>query len=303
VITVQNLKKSFGDKQVLNELSFSIVPGEIYGLLGPNGSGKTTTINILCNLLDADAGTILVKGNRVSENTKYNIGVVPQEISIYRDLTCKENLNFFSNLYGLNGSNKCKRIQELIQSFQLTPYVNANVINLSGGWQRRVNIAVALVHSPAVLILDEPTAGLDVEARYELWTLIENLRKMGVTILLTTHYLEEAERLCSRIGILHQGRLVAEGSLENLRSLIPAKELAVVDTEEEEDACEKASSLGWEYRNYGGRLTFWLPRKLTLKEFVEAFDNIPLSSVSLLKVGLEHVYIEMTRISDSDHVQ
>jgi ABC-2 type transport system ATP-binding protein len=299
MIDVRELEKSFGDKQVLKKLSFSIVPGEIYGLLGPNGSGKTTTINILCKLLDADSGSILVKGNAVSEMTKYMIGIVPQEISIYRDLTCKENLNFFSNLYGLNGSQKRERTQELIRTFQLTPYVNANVVNLSGGWQRRVNIAVALVHSPSVLVLDEPTAGLDVEARYELWNLIENLRKMGVTILLTTHYLEEAERLCSRVGILHQGRLVAEGSLENLRSMIPAKELAVVDTEEEEDACKRASSLGWEYRYYGGKLTFWLPRKSTLKEVVDAFDNIPFSSISLLEVGLEHVYIEVTRMSDN----
>jgi len=294
LIRVDALKKAFGDKVVLNELTFSISEGEIYGLLGPNGSGKTTTINILCNLLDADNGTIEIKGKPISENTKYLTGIAPQEISVYKDLTCEENLKFFAKIYGLQNSQSSSRINDLIKLFRLNEYAETPVSQLSGGWQRRINMAVALVHSPSILILDEPTSGLDVEARYDLWKLIEDLSKTDVTILLTTHYLEEAERLCSRIGILQHGRLIAEGSLQDLCRRIPATQLAIVETKEKETVCRKAKSIGWEYRYYGDKLTFWLPHHHTLKEVINIFDGMPLSSITLREVGLEHVYIEMT---------
>lgn len=294
MIEVKDLRKSFGNKVVLDALTFSVDSGEIYGLLGPNGAGKTTAINILSNLLDADSGRIVINGNMVSENTKFLIGVVPQETSVYKDLTCKENLLFFARLYGLHASQKIERVSELIQALNLGEYANTEVSKLSGGWQRRVNIAIALVHSPSVLILDEPTTGLDVEARYELWELIDNLKSTGVTILLTTHQLEEAERLCSRIGIMKNGQIMAEGSLDELRAIIPAKLLAVLETNDYKSLCQKADSFGWTHRHYGGRLTLWLPEQFTLKDIVDKFDGIQLSSVSLREVGLEHVYVEVT---------
>jgi ABC-2 type transport system ATP-binding protein len=312
MIEVHNLEKSFGDKDVLNKLTFSIDQGGIYGLLGPNGAGKSTTINILCNLLDADAGKITIKENKVSEKTKYLVGIVPQEISLYKDLTCKENLMFFARLYGLYGSKINERANELIHTFNLNEYVNTQVSKLSGGWQRRVNIAVALIHSPSVLILDEPTAGLDIEARYELWELITeptagldiearyelwelitNLRDANVTILLTTHQLEEAERLCSRIGIIKNGKIMAEGSLSELRAIVPAKQIAILETSDEKTICQEAASFGWKHRHYGGRLTLLLPEQFSLKDIIEKFDGIPLSSVSLREVSLEHVYMEL----------
>ncbi|MFQ6115152.1 MAG: ABC transporter ATP-binding protein [bacterium] len=294
MIEVKDLRKSFGNKVVLDALTFSVDSGEIYGLLGPNGAGKTTAINILSNLLDADSGRIVINGNMVSENTKFLIGVVPQETSVYKDLTCRENLLFFARLYGLHASQKIERVSELIQALNLGEYANTEVSKLSGGWQRRVNIAIALVHSPSVLILDEPTTGLDVEARYELWELIDNLKSTGVTILLTTHQLEEAERLCSRIGIIKNGQIMAEGSLDELRAIIPAKLLAVLETNDYKSLCQKADSFGWTHRHYGGRLTLWLPEQFTLKDIVDKFDGIQLSSVSLREVGLEHVYVEVT---------
>ena len=295
MLEVRDLEKSFGDKIVLDKLSFSIGHNDIYGLLGPNGAGKTTTINIICNLLDADAGMISINGNPVSEITKHLVGFVPQEISVYQDLTCKENLLFFAQIYGLQGSEKAERTSELIEMLKLNEYANIRVANLSGGWRRRVNIAVALVHSPCVLILDEPTAGLDVEARYELWELIKDFKDSGVSILLTTHQLEEAERLCSCIGILQKGRIVAEGSLDKLRTLVPAKQLAVIETEDEQTLCNKAQSFGWEYRRYGGGLMLLMPDRYILKDVVNKFDGIPVSSISLQEVGLEHVYLEVTR--------
>jgi ABC-2 type transport system ATP-binding protein len=295
MLKVCDLEKSFGSKKVLDKLSFSINQNDIYGLLGPNGSGKTTTINILCNLLDADAGMISVEGNPVSEKAKHLVGFVPQEISMYLDLTCKENLMFFSSIYGLHGSEKAARTNELLQMLNFGEYENIKVANLSGGWRRRVNIAIALVHSPSIVILDEPTAGLDIEARYELWELINQLKDSGVGILLTTHQLEEAERLCSCIGILQKGRIVAEGSLDKLRTLVPAKQLAVIETHDEQNLCNKAQSFGWEYRRYGGRLILLMPDKYSLNDIVNKFDGIPLSSISLQEVGLEHVYLEVTR--------
>lgn len=294
MIAINGLKKSFGGKLVLDSLTFAVAPGEIYGLLGPNGAGKTTAINILCNLLDADAGTVVVEGKPVTEATKYRLGIVPQEISIYKDLTCRENLQFFARVYGWRNARQRERVNELVETLQLAEFANTKISNLSGGWQRRINIAVALVHAPAILILDEPTAGLDVKARFELWELIGRLKNTGVTILLTTHYLEEAERLCSHLGILKNGHLLAEGTLHELRAMIPAAELAMIETEDADAVCQKASSLCWQHRRYGGKLTFWLPRRFTLKEIVEEFDGLPLSSVSLQPVRLEHVYMEVT---------
>jgi len=294
MLQISNLKKSFGDKIVLDALSFSIDQNDIYGLLGPNGAGKTTTINIVCNLLEADAGMVSIEGNPVSENTRNLVGFVPQEISMYLDLTCRENLVFFASIYGLQGSRKVERTNELLRMFNLGQYENTKVAHLSGGWRRRVNIAIALVHSPSLLILDEPTAGLDIEARYELWELIKGLKERGVGILLTTHQLEEAERLCTRIGILQNGRIVAEGSLDALRALVPAKQLAVIETVEEQNLCERAQSFGWKYRRHGGRLILFMPEQHFLKDVVNRFDGIPLSSISLQDVGLEHVYLEVT---------
>jgi ABC-2 type transport system ATP-binding protein len=295
MIEVRNLRKSFDGKAALDGLTFSVGRGEVYGLLGPNGAGKTTAINILCNLLDADAGTVTIEGSPVSASTKCLIGVVPQEISIYRDLTCKENLFFFATIYGLRRSQGIARAEELIRLFRLEEYADTEVSKLSGGWQRRVNIAIALVHSPSALILDEPTAGLDIEARFELWRLLERLRSTGVTILLTTHLLDEAEKLCSRIGIIQKGRIAAEGSLDELRALVPAKQLVVVLTEDEGMFRRKASSFGWECRTYGGKLTLCLPQRFPLKAIVERFAEVALSSVTMQEIGLEHAYLEVTR--------
>lgn len=294
MICFEHIDKSLGDRKVLDDLSFSVESGDVYGLLGANGAGKTTALNILCGLLEADAGSVLFEGEEIGERTKDRFGIVPQEISLYRDLTCAENLRFFAEVYGLRGERKKERVEELIDLFKLEEYAQTQIARLSGGWQRRIHIAVGLVHSPVFLILDEPTAGLDVEARYELWERISELKRMGVTILLTTHQLEEAERLCSRIGILQEGRIVGQGSLEALRAVVPAAQVAVVETEEEVVVCERAVSMGWEYRRYGGRLHLLMPTEMTLGNCVDALHGIRLASVSLQPVRLEHVYMEMT---------
>ncbi|MFM7440866.1 MAG: ABC transporter ATP-binding protein, partial [Snowella sp.] len=171
-----------------------INPGEIYGLLGANGAGKTTTINIICHLLEADSGLVEINGRQVSEKTKKWLGVAPQENLMYKSLTCAENLNFYAKIYGLNTAERRQQVNDSLAAVNLKDRANSLVETLSGGMQRRMNIAIALVHQPKLLILDEPTTGLDIEARYEIWRLIQSLKARGMTILLTTHLLDEAQR-------------------------------------------------------------------------------------------------------------
>ncbi len=296
MIDFQNVRKSFGPKPVLRGLTFKVHPGEVYTLLGPNGAGKTTAINILCNLLDADEGTVRVGRAGESENTDLaQLGVAPQEISLYLDLTVRENLEFFAEVYGIRGQRRNVRVGEVIESLRLGPKAEIPVANLSGGWKRRINLAVALISAPSTLILDEPTAGLDIESRHELWDLIKKLSNSGVAILLTTHLLDEAERLSHRIGILHEGRIVAEGSLEELRSQIAARQVATVDSDHSDAIRDVASKEGWPVSDYAGRLTLLMPQLIEFSELVRRFEGVPLKALSLEEISLEHIYVEKTR--------
>jgi ABC-2 type transport system ATP-binding protein len=299
VLRIENLSKGYGDRAVLQNLSLAIAPGEIYGLLGPNGAGKTTTINIICNLLKADRGLVEIDGQPISSATQKLIGIAPQENLLYRSLTCRENLNFFARIYGLSRSTRLKQVSYCLEAVNLSDRANSPVETLSGGMQRRLSMAIALVHQPRLVILDEPTTGLDIEARYEIWELIRQLRHQGITVLLTTHLLEEAERLCQRIGILKGGQLLAEGTLTELQQHVPATEVALVKTPEEERAIDRALAHGFTPRRYGSDLAFWLPRAMELAEILECFRGIPLDSVCRQPVRLEHIYMEVTQFGSA----
>ncbi len=294
MLQIEKLNKSFKNRQVLQDLTFYVAPGEIYGLLGANGAGKTTTINIICNLLKADSGIVKVNHQLVSEVTKKLIGIAPQENLLYRGLSCEENIKFFAKIYGLDRTQRQKQIQATLKAVNLLDRAKSPVETLSGGMQRRLNIAVALVHQPKLVILDEPTTGLDIEARYEIWELIKQLKNQGITILLTTHLLDEAERLCTKIGILKNGQILAEGSLEQLRTCIPAKEILVVQTPEPEKAIARAMTYDFTPRRYGSDLAFWLPEHLELKDIIARFDGINIDSISRQPIRLEHIYLELT---------
>ncbi len=258
-----------------------------------NGSGKSTAINILCNLLDPDSGTVEIAGKPASRVTRNAVGICPQEIALYRDLYPAENLRFFADLYGLPKIEAARRVAELMQLFRLERFARTSVSALSGGWQRRLNIAVALVHSPDILILDEPTSAVDVEARHELWQTIAALKSLGTTILLTTHHLDEAEQLCSRIGIMKNGRIAKEGTVPELLSLVPAKAIALVEGDDTAALLARASNLGWAVRHYAGKIGCLLPQQVSLEEVVSAFSGVDATSVSLQRVSLEHAYIEV----------
>ncbi len=293
-LDVRQLRKSFNGHPALSGLSFCAERGQVYGLVGPNGAGKTTTINIICGLLSADEGTVTVDGELATAATRARLGIAPQAIALYRDLTAEGNLSFFAGLYGMDQNARRKRVAECLRAVGLEKRAASRVDELSGGMQQRLHIAVALVHEPPLIILDEPTAGLDLEARRRVWDVIRRLKLEGRAILLTTHHLEEAEFLCTRIGVLADGKLAAEGSMEELRGLIPAAQLAVIEAADLDAVRQRAADRGLEVRSAAGAVTVWLPRVAELDEVAGYFSGIPLSSLTLKPVGLEEVFAEVT---------
>jgi ABC-2 type transport system ATP-binding protein len=219
VLVVDGLVRRFGDLTAVDGVSFHIGRAETYGLLGPNGAGKTTTISMVAGLIAADAGAVTVAGERMGPNEvspKRHIGLVPQEIAVYPELTARENLTFFGRLQGLVGSVLNTRVAEVIELIGLTERAKDLTKEFSGGMKRRLNIGIGLLHQPTLLILDEPTVGVDPQSRNQILESVEQLSVEGMAVLYTTHYMEEAERLCDRIGIIDSGRLQAEGTRDEL---------------------------------------------------------------------------------------
>ncbi|GAA3592375.1 ABC transporter ATP-binding protein [Kribbella ginsengisoli] len=219
VLTVDGLSKRFGDRTAVDGVSFTVAPGETYGLLGPNGAGKTTTIRLVCGLLHPDGGRCSIAGRAVSTSAveaKELVGYVPQEVALYPDLTAAENLRFFGRLYRLGGRRLRARVGEVLELVGLADRADDKVESFSGGMKRRLNIGAGLLHAPRLLVLDEPTVGVDPQSRHAIMDSIQGLGATGTAVLYTTHYMEEAERLCDRVGIMDHGRLVAEGTRRGL---------------------------------------------------------------------------------------
>ncbi|MGP8331733.1 MAG: ABC transporter ATP-binding protein [Methanosarcinaceae archaeon] len=223
IVSVKNLVKKYDGFTAVDGVSFNIKKGEILGLLGPNGAGKSTIISILCCLLKPTSGRVTIDGFHIGKNNnniKHIIGVVPQEISLYHTLTARENLNFYAKIYGLSGKVLKERIESLLDMAGLTERADDRLEIYSGGMKRRINIAVALLHDPKVLILDEPTTGVDPQSRKRIYDTISNLNKQGMAVLLTTHQMEDAEDLCHRIAIVDKGKLIAMDTLQGLLKMM-----------------------------------------------------------------------------------
>lgn len=234
MLDVSAVCKSYGSVRAVQDVSFHLDEGEIYGLLGPNGAGKTTTISMISGLLRPDSGQVIAgEANVWSEpkRAKRLMGVVPQELAIYEDLSASENLQFWGQLAGLRRGEAKSRSAEVLKSLALGARAGDPVKTYSGGMKRRINIGCALMHRPRLLLLDEPTVGIDPQARSNILEFVRNLCAQGTSILYTTHYLEEAETLCNRIGIIDQGRLLAEGTLEELQKRLGGDRLFLIEAD------------------------------------------------------------------------
>jgi ABC-2 type transport system ATP-binding protein len=223
VLECQGLVKRYGERTVVDGVGFTIAAGETYGLLGPNGAGKTTTISMLCGLLRRDGGTVTVLGHDLDADTRLAqgaVGYVPQELAIYPDLTAVENLRFFGRLQGLRGGTLSARVGEVLETVGLADRAGDQAGEFSGGMKRRLNIGIGLLHGPSLLILDEPTVGVDPQSRDAILASVAQLGATGIGVLYTTHYMEEAERLCDRVGIIDHGSMVAEGTRKELVALV-----------------------------------------------------------------------------------
>ena len=222
-IQVQNLQKCFGAFTAVRKVDFEVVQGEIFSLLGPNGAGKSTTISMLSCLLEPSGGDAYVMGHSVRkepQGVKASIGIVPQDIALYGDLSARENLNFWGRMYGLRGSILAKRVDEVLEIIGLADRQKDRVDKFSGGMKRRVNIGAALMHKPAVIIMDEPTVGIDPQSRRHILDNIKELNSQGMTVLYTTHYMEEAQELSDHIAIMDQGQVIACGTHDELVKLV-----------------------------------------------------------------------------------
>ena len=223
VVEIRNLVKKYNDVTALKNVSLSVEEGIIYGLIGPNGSGKSTLINIISGLLSFDNGVCTILGRDINKNKRYiknNIGVVPQEYSFYDDLKVKENMELFGRLYGLNKKSVNIRSDDILYKLGLIKDKNKYPSSFSGGMKRRVNIACSLIHNPKILIMDEPTAGLDPISRDYVLDVVKKINKEGCTVIYTSHYMEEVEDICRKAAILNKGVLLAEGDIKEIKALV-----------------------------------------------------------------------------------
>jgi linearmycin/streptolysin S transport system ATP-binding protein len=242
MLEVIGLKKRFGERLAVEGISFQVAKGECVGLLGPNGAGKTTTVSMITGLVRPDEGEVRIDGGPLAADDdprKRKLGLVPQELALYEELSARDNLNVFGALYGLTGAGLTQAVDRALETVSLADRHRHRVSTFSGGMKRRLNLAAALLHAPELLILDEPTVGVDPQSRNAIFDNLEKLRAAGMTLLYTTHYMEEAERLCDRIVIIDQGKVIANDTLRGLYRLLPASQRLTVELAE-------APASGWQ---------------------------------------------------------
>ncbi|MFD2567520.1 ABC transporter ATP-binding protein [Pseudotenacibaculum haliotis] len=300
MIHVTNLSKSYSGVKAVNNVSFEIAKGEIFGLLGPNGAGKSTILNMMSTVLPTDEGIIKVDDLQLNGNAKkfkQLIGVVPQEISLYEELSAYDNLVFWGNLYGIPSKELKERIHTILEMIGLLDRKKDLVKTYSGGMKRRINIAAALLHNPKVLLMDEPTVGIDPQSRNHIFEVIEALNKQGLTIIYTTHYMEEVERLCNRIAIIDSGKIIAQGTQEELKQLVPTQESIQLEFAllSENQVTQLGEKLNLRMIQRENTLTIESSVK-ELSQIIIACNelNLAIKDIQLQKINLETIFLSLT---------
>ena len=275
IIIISDLVKKFGEKTAINGLDLRVHRGELFGFLGPNGAGKTTTVRCISTLTNFDSGSVFVDGIDLKKNqtaAKNRMGVIQQQISLDKDLTIRENMISHAMYHLIPKKERDAKIKELSDYFGLEEYLDKPVDSLSGGWKKRAAIVCAMLHEPAVLFLDEPTSGLDINARRLLWDVVKSLHAKGTTVFLTTHYIEEAEALCDRVGIINHGKIIA--------------------LDEPKKLCENVGKVAVEYMVDGKTSYKYFKTESEAKEFVSGLSDM--TNVLIRATNLEDVFVELT---------
>ena len=301
ILVCRDLRKAYGDLVAVDGVSFSIAEGETYGLLGPNGAGKTTAISMVVGILARDGGEVLVDGEPLTPSrtrVKAKIGYVPQELAVYPDLSGRENLRFFARLYGLSGARLRQRSDEVLELVGLADRAGDPVKEYSGGMKRRLNVGLGLLHRPRLLVLDEPTAGVDPQSRNAILDSVEKLAEGGIAVLYTTHYMEEAERLCDRVGIIDLGQIRAEGTRRELISLVGERDRISLTVDGDLPAAVAAvSGLGQTAGTADSQVDLLVDDARTaLPEIMDtlARAGAGVRSVSVTEPNLEAVFLHLT---------
>lgn len=304
MVSIKNISKKFKDVQAIKNISLDIPKGVIFGLLGPNGAGKSTTINIISGLLAQDLGEVEIMGSTLKNNEKYiksNMGVCFQDIVVFDDLTVEENLEYFGRMYGLKGAQLKKNIEETLEFIKLTEHRKERPKKFSGGMKRRLNIGCAIIHKPQLLILDEPTVGIDVQSRNHILESIIQLNKNGSTIIYTSHYLEEVEQICDQIAIVDSGEVIAFGSIEEIieqHSLENLIEVVLLNTIEG-DLVETISNLNGVNMcdAEDNRIIIKTSREYSdisqIVQIVVKSEN-PIQAITMKRSNLEDVFLSLT---------
>jgi ABC-2 type transport system ATP-binding protein len=298
VLEVNQLTKKYGDKTALQEISFHVKPGSCFGLLGPNGAGKSTTMKIITGILEANSGTAQVLGMDSRKNAdaiRRQVGYVPQEITLYDKISAYQNLVFFGEMYGVRGNTLKQKIKEVLELVGLTERAQDPIRTFSGGMKRRINIAAALLHNPKLVILDEPTVGIDPQSRNHIFEMIRALKSQGVTLVYSTHYMEEVEALCDDIAIIDHGKVVVQGSLQHLLDQYAENAIYIESDELKEPPLHLPSSrktiakgLGWVIETDDALKTIQAASQLCLD------NGYTVKSLEMIRPSLESVFLSLT---------
>ena len=298
LLEIQRVSKQYGETKALDDASFSVDKGCFFGLLGPNGAGKSTLMHILSTFIEADSGTVLIDGQTVDKgnpDSRQKIGLVTQELALYQRISCLQNLKIFGELYQLPSETIRERSEELLKAVDLWDRRNDKVKDFSGGMKRRLNLVIGLMHRPEILLCDEPTVGVDPQSRNAIFEFLQKLHADGLTVIYTSHYMEEIERLCERIGVIDHGQMKAIGSLDELLALSPTGQQIILPAELEKQVIGKLGGT-LQIKHDADRILLEPSTDIPLSSIIRDLEGmeIPMESLRVRPPTLESVFLELT---------